>query len=175
MGGCELRPALVGISRGFTRTGVTSLLRGWDQFIEIDRRKRRREFIQKRCVAWSRSWIYCYGITILVQCYIATDRLCDRLLKAKCLARSQQRWGQNSSGPGSCSYLEHSSSTDCAFSFVFDFRPVFCLLCRHRISFQPFGFGLKNKPLTGGYDLYSKSVRYRLPNPDLTSRQRRSV
>jgi hypothetical protein len=36
-------------------------------------------------------------------------------------------WGQNSCGPGCCSYLEHTSSTDCAFSFLSNSLPVFCL------------------------------------------------
>ena len=52
-------------------------------------------------------------------------------------------------GPGCCSYLEHISSTDCAFSFLFDSLPVFCLLFRHRISFQPAaGFHVWNLLLT---------------------------
>jgi len=89
--------------------------------------KRSRELIHKGVVRWT-------GLSIST-----SHRFGDLLLKAECFFRSQHGGRQNTSGPGSCSYLEHSSSTDCAFSFFFDLRPVVCLVCRHRISFQPFG------------------------------------
>src|SRR5689334_15019191 len=64
--------------------------------------------------------------------------------KCLCLSRVYDIWGQYRRGPGCCSYLEHSSSTDCAFSFLSNSLPVFCLLFRHSISFQPFGFLASN-------------------------------
>src|ERR1051325_3506720 len=124
----ELRPALMWRSVSFTRSYVRKL--GWLRIERvINLRKRSQEFIHEGMMWW----------TVSRRGRIATYRLGNRLLKAKCLTRSQHRWGQNTGGPGCCSYLEDSSSTNCAFSFLFDFRPVFCLLFRHRISFQPLG------------------------------------
>src|SRR5215213_8688002 len=92
----------------------------------VIRWKRSREFIHERMMWWTGSWCD------------ASDRF-GNLLKAQCLVRSQHVRGQNSGGPGCCSYLEHATSTDCALSFIYDSLPVFCLLFRHRISFQPLG------------------------------------
>src|ERR1044072_7018377 len=66
---------------------------------------------------------------------------------AKCFARINDVRGQHSRGPGCCSYFQDTSSTDCALSFLFYSLPVFCLLFRHRISFQPLGLASNQKPL----------------------------
>src|SRR5687767_14537264 len=93
----------------------------------IIRGERSRELIHEWMVGWTwPGWLR------------TKYRLCD-CLKAKCFARIQHAWGQNSSGASCCSYLENTSSTDCAFSYFFDLRPVMCLFFRHRFSFQPFG------------------------------------
>src|ERR1044071_7976033 len=127
MGRSELRPALMRRSVGFTGAEVWKL-----RWLRIERmvnlRKRSQEFIHEGMMWWTLSWCG----------RIATYRL-GNCLKAQCLIRSQHTWGQNTRGTRCCSYLEDSSSTDCAFSFLFNLRPVFCLLFRHRISFQPLG------------------------------------
>src|SRR5215213_1148789 len=127
MGRSELGPALMGRSVGFTRTQIRKLSGRWTQRT-VNLRKRSQEFIHKGMMCWTRG---CWnGIN-------ATYRWLGNSLKTQCLVRSEHVWGQNTCGPGCCSYLEHISSTDCAFSCTFDFRPVFCLVFRHRISFQP--------------------------------------
>src|SRR6185369_10085582 len=140
----ELRPALVRRSVSFTRSQVRKLrwlrIQGM-----INLRKRSQEFIHEGMMWWT--WLS----------ICASHRFGDRL-KAKCLFRSQHTWGQNTDGPRCCSYLEDTSSTDCVLSFTLDLRPVFCLLFRHRISFQPFGLASNLRSLAGGFDLYSKSV-----------------
>ncbi len=126
----ELGPALMGRSGCFARSEVWKL--GWHrtQWV-IVRGKRSREFIHEWMMVWT-------------NCACASTRFWNRL-KAKCLRMCQHAWGQDTGGPGCCTYLEHTSSTDCALSFVFDFRPVICLVFRHRISFQPLVGGLKNQ------------------------------
>src|ERR1051326_3957980 len=102
----------------------------------INLRKRSQEFIHEGMMGWTLSrggWIATYGL--------------GNRLKAEDLVRSQHRGRQNTGSPRCCSYLEDSSSTDCAFRFLVDFRPVFCLLFRHRISFQPLGWPQSKNPL----------------------------
>src|SRR6185369_2827706 len=95
--------------------------------------------------------------TPVIRCYKALSR--RRInCKRRCLSRTDDVWGQNSGGPGCCSYLEHTSSADCALSFLSNSLPVSAFLFRHSISFQPFGFGLKANPVLLVFDLYSKSV-----------------
>src|ERR1051325_9462389 len=80
------------------------------------------------------------------------------LLKTKCLIRRQHRGSQNTSGPGNCSDLEHTSSTDCVFSLTFDFRPVFCLVIRHRNLLSAVWVWPQSKLPCWCFDLYSKSA-----------------
>src|SRR5215813_10170574 len=130
----ELRPALMRRSVSFTRSCVRKL--SWLRIQRmINLRKRSQEFIHEGMMWWTggrSGWIATYGL--------------GNRLKAEGLFRCQHRGRQNTGSPGCCSYLEDCSSTDRAFSFLFDFRPVFCLLFRHRISFQPLG-GLNLNPL----------------------------
>src|SRR5215510_12939113 len=107
----ELRPALMRRSVSFTRSCVRKL-----RWLRIQRmvnlRKRSQEFIHKRMMWWTDRWCN------------ANDRFGNRLLKAQRLVRSQHVWGQNTGRPSCCSDLEHTASTDCAFSFLYDFLPV---------------------------------------------------
>src|SRR5262245_10632262 len=134
----ELRPALMWRSVSFTRAEVGKLRRLRIQRM-VNFRKRSQEFIHKRMMWWTGGGWNCINATY--------RRLGNRSLKAQCVARIQYAWGHDRSGPGSSSYLEHSSSTDCAFSFLSDSLPVLCLLFRHRISFQPFGWPQSKNPL----------------------------
>ena len=132
----ELRPALVGRARRLTGSLILRFLwrrvqnrrNCWKRGIEtvLERRMCRTRWLRSLRIAANRfgGWL---------------------TLEGQCFARIQERRGQNTSGPSRCSYLQHTSSADCAFIYLFDFRPVVCLLCRHRISFQPFGCGLKSK------------------------------
>lgn len=135
---CELGPTLMRCAVGFTGAEVGKLTWLWIQRM-VYRWKRNREIIRERCMrrtrrsryGWNTRWIW----------------LCNYFLISKCRFRSNHAWGQNSRGPGCCSYFEDTSSADCASSLFSNSLPVFCLLFRHRISFQPFGFGLKSNPL----------------------------
>src|SRR6185437_3331335 len=144
VGGRELSPARMWRSISFTCSEVRELGGLRIQWMIVTR-KRSRELIHKRMMWWTRLSIS------------ASHRL-GNLLKAQCFSRREHRRGQDTCRAGCCPDLEHITSTDCAFSIVYDSLPVFCLVLRHRISFQPFGFGLNLNSLAGGYDLYSKSV-----------------
>src|SRR5215813_3921698 len=116
-------------SISFTCCQVRKLGWLWTERI-IGRRSRNREIINERMMWWTVGWCN------------ANYRFGDGL-KAQCLFRSQHVWGQNTGGPGCCSYLEHAASTD--YAVLYFSRPVFRLLFRHRISFQPFRFGFDCK------------------------------
>src|SRR6185369_1474597 len=140
MGRRELSPARMRRSIGFTCSQVRKLGWLWVQWM-IVRWKRSCEILNKRVVWWT-------GLSVS-----ASDRFGNRLLKAQRLVRSQHVWGQNTGGPRYCSDLEHTASADCAFSFFYDSLPIFCLLFRHRISFQPLGLASKSKVPSCCYDL----------------------
>jgi hypothetical protein len=91
----------------------------------VIRRKRSCKFLHEWCMrrTWPR-WL------------CANYRLGDTALKAQSCARRQDAGCHYTRGTSGCAYFEHTSSTDCAFSVL----PVFCLLFRPRISFQPFGW-----------------------------------
>src|SRR6185369_11419554 len=145
MGRREMSPARMRRSISLTCPQVRKLGWLWIQWMII-RWKRSCEFLDKGMMRWTGRWCN------------ANDRFGNRLLKAQRLIRSQHVWGQNAGGPRCCSDLEHTASTDCAFSFFYDSLPVLCLVFRHRISFQPLALASNLKSLAVGYDLYSMSV-----------------
>src|SRR5690349_10967586 len=120
-------------SISFTRCEIRKLGWCWTQRL-IHRWSRSRKIINERMMWWTVGWCS------------ANYRLGDRL-KTQCLFGSQHVGGNYASGPRCCAYLEHTASTDCAFPLFS--RPVFRLFLRHRISFQPFEFGLEIKSLVG--------------------------
>src|SRR5215510_4274396 len=126
-------------SISFTCPQISKLGWCWTQRC-IDRRSWSCECIHER-MSWWTAWEWVVG------CKSTNYRLGDRL-KAECLFGSQHGWGDDCRGPGCCSYLEHTASTDCAFlSFS---RPVFRLFFGHRISFQPLGSASNLKSLISG-------------------------
>src|ERR1044071_1027986 len=116
----ELSPALMVRSVPFTLRLVGDLGWLWIQWL-VYRWKRNRQIIHKGCMYWTPDC-----------CSALSQRRRHWVGKGECLSSSYDVWGQNRRGPGCCPYLEHISSTDCAFSFLSDSLPVFCLLFRHR-------------------------------------------
>src|ERR1700754_4829682 len=160
--GRELGPALMWSTRCFIRC-VLELLWSRNQ-IRRNRWEWSREIVDKGTMCGTRG---CW------RCIDASHRRLVRWVigEAECLAGTQQVRSHDRCGPSCCSNLEHTSSTDCAFSFLLQ---VLCLAFRHRISFQPFGWPQSKNPLLVVMTLpWNRGDQALDPGP--TSRQRRSV